>query len=169
MKWWYIIVLFLGVLLGAWVLDKYGIKKPADNISTSATKTVEDKVVLKKISQLATQSIRDKKGVKVEAALIKGTVKNWDYENSVIEFFNGPELWKVKIDSNEAKITVPSKADKSKIISFDGIKNNIYYEKYWQTAFCEGDTINMLITNDAKVKFIDNGGYRQCGFREGSL
>lgn len=163
MKWWYVLVVILGAGIGLWILSKYGVKKINLNNKIAV---VDETVISNEVKTLPTFAITDKKGVRINGVQVVGDVKKWNSEMGIIEILVDEEkLWKLNIDPDEAIISVPDKKDKSKILVVDRMKENIYFERYWKTAFCEGDRVTVIISEN-KVKYIDNGGARDCGFRE---
>lgn len=154
MKWWYVVVLIVGVGIGWWILKNYGIKK---EISLGV---VEESMVQEEVAKLPTIIISDNKGKNVEAVAVDGgIVQKWSPETGEIEFIREEKLWKLTVDPTKAMITIPNISDKSKII-FISDRSSMH----WKTAFCKGDFVSIRLSGN-KVMAIDNGGYRSCGFK----
>jgi len=80
MKWWYVLVLIVGVFLGGWIWGKYGEKR-----ATKVT-IIEGSKIEGEISNETTMIISNKDGKKVEVVQVVGRVSSWDYENGILEF-----------------------------------------------------------------------------------
>jgi hypothetical protein len=154
MKWWYVVVLIVGVGIGWWILKNYGIKKE------TYSGVVEESTVQKEVAKLPTIIISDNKGKKVEAVAVDGgIVQKWSPETGEIEFMREGKLWKLTVDPAVATIFVPSLKNETQVLMVkekSGLR--------WQTAFCKGDFVSIRL-NEGRVVFIDNSGYRSCGFK----
>lgn len=153
MKWWYVVVLILGVGIGWWILKNYGMKKETPMM------VIEESQIKEITKLLPTQVTTDNKGVKQQTVEVVGAVQSWFPETGIIVFVIEGKEWRLNLDPSRAIIFVPSLADKSREIMIKDT-NNIH----WRSAFCKGDMVVIRLAND-KVIFVSNGGYRSCGFK----
>lgn len=148
-------MLMVGVVIGWWILDKYGIK------SAKKTTPMLESSMQEIVDNLPTQIMPDNKGEKVEAVAVDGgIVERWNPDTGEIEFLREDKLWKLTVDPTQATVFVPSKTVKAGVILIADKSN-----PHWKSAFCKGDYVSIRMSEN-KVIFIDNGGYRACGFRE---
>lgn len=152
MKWWYVLILLIGVGIGWWILKNYGIKK---NPSLMDNGSIEEVT-----KNLPTQITIDNTGAKKQTVEIQGIVQKWNPGTGIIEFTSQGKSLNLNIDPKEATIFVPSLKNKEQELM---VKENNGIR--WETAFCNGDMIVVRLSND-KVIFVSNNGYRACGFKD---
>jgi hypothetical protein len=92
MKWWYVLVLIVGVGIGWWILKNYGIKKSTSEVSNPST-----------------QVTTNNKGVKVETGRISGIVQSWDYKNGALEVLVDGKTRNLTIDLTKTRMMVKEK------------------------------------------------------------
>jgi hypothetical protein len=143
----------VGVGMGWWILKNYGIK------NVTPITVVEDSSIKEATKNLPTQFTTDSTGVKKQTVELQGVVQKWNPDTGIIEFTSQNKIWKFNIDPAQVTIFVPSLKNK--------VQELMVKEKSglrWETAFCKGDMISVRLA-DSKVIFIDNAGYRSCGFK----
>ena len=154
MKWWYVLVLLVGVGIGWWFLANYGVK------SSTPVSVIEQDRLIKALNDLPTVITQDKFGVKRDTVNVGGIVQSWDSENGLLEFMRDNKLWKLNIDPESMIIFVVNVSNKNNVISIND-KSNVH----WNTAFCVGDRVSLRLTSTGQLIFIDNDGNRSCGFK----
>lgn len=148
MKWWYVVVLLIGIGIGWWILGISAIKK---------TTTVAENSALK--NALPTMMVTDKSGNKVSAVEVTGVVKNWNPDNGELGVVSDNQTLDLVIDPDSMTIftiSIKNKGQELIVNSKVGLR--------WTTAFCEGDMVSIELSSN-KVILIDNNGYRLCGYK----
>ncbi|MFA5026212.1 MAG: hypothetical protein WC503_06935 [Candidatus Shapirobacteria bacterium] len=154
MKLWYVLVLVLGVGIGFWLLNNFGVK------TSKKMTVVEENNIKNETKELPEGTIIDNKGVKVETKDFVGIVRNWSPETGIIEIDNDNKIWKFTINPSETIIFVPNLKDKSRAILITDTENI-----HWNSAFCLGDYPVTFQIDDDRVVSVNNGGFRPCGFK----
>jgi len=153
MKWWYVLVIFLGIVLGL-VLLSNNIKINKDNL------IIVDRAGLKgEVANLPTIMTTSNKGEKKNTHQLTGIVESWSYKDGLIEVKAAGKIWQFYLDPTETMIFIPSIKNKNQILMVsnkEGLR--------WETAFCETDNVDIRLENE-NVVAISNSGYRSCGFK----
>lgn len=153
MKWWYFLVLLVGMILALLWLN-WGIFDHSKNLDNWKSNNNE-------IEGKPTAFVITKKGENVSVKEISGVVKNWDYENAKLTFEEGEGGEKIiEIDPSKMILMINSLKVKGRDLMVTE-KNGLRWEK----AFCVGDMIVVRIDEDNQPVFLINNGYRSCGFK----
>lgn len=153
MKWWYFLVLAVGMILALLWLNR-GIFDHSKNLDNWESNNSE-------IKGKPTAFVITKKGEKVSVKEIPGVVKNWDYKSAKLTFKEdgvGEKI--IEIDPSQMVIMINSLKERGRDLVVTE-KNGIR----WQSAFCVGDMIVVRIDEDNQPVFLMNNGYRSCGFK----
>lgn len=151
MKWWYGIFVVVGVAVGGYFLRNYQTKKTVS--------MVERENLAEESKKLPMKLTFDSKGIEKQAAELVGVVQSWDPSNAILEIKAQEKIWQFTVDPEKATIFVPSKKNKEQILKVSessGLR--------WEKAFCKDDLVSVRM-DEGVVIFIDNGGYRSCGFK----
>jgi len=152
MKWWYGLVVLVGVVLGLMVFSK--------NIKNKSNLTrVNESEISGEVSNLPTIMTTSKEGKEKNTHQLRGVVESWSPENGLIEVKAVGKIWQFYLDPTKMMIFIPSIKNKDQILmvsSREGLR--------WETAFCETDNVDIRVENE-KVVAISSSGYRSCGFK----
>lgn len=155
-KRFYILLIIIIFLLGA-VFIIYQNKK-------TVFKSTENKIPVVDIS-ISPQAIKigERESLLVGQRIIK--TEGWDYKNSLLslrdEYGKGEE---VKLEPAKMKIMVPLK-NTQKLTGMKVLNESNLGDLHWQTAFCEGDEVNIGTDENGEIIMVMNNGYRVCGFK----
>jgi len=151
MKWWYGVLVAVGVALGGYFLKNYPSQK---------TVSVAERENLAEESEgLPTKVTFDSQGKERQTVELRGVVESWDPDKAILEVKAQEKLWQFTVDPKEATIFVPSRKNKEQILKVSE-KSGMR----WETAFCKGDLVSVRLA-EGVVILIDNSGYRSCGFK----
>lgn len=127
-------------------------------------KGTEDKIPVVDIS-ISPQAIRvgERESLLVGQRIAK--TEGWDYKNSLLslrdEHGKGEEI---KLEPAKMKIMVPLK-NTQKLTGMKVLNESNLDDLHWQTAFCEGDEVNIGTDENGEIIMVMNNGYRVCGFK----
>lgn len=153
MKWWYALIIFVGVALGLILLSNIRKKK------TGNFTYVDNTTMKGEVANLPMIKTTSKEGEEKNTRQLNGIVQSWSHEDGLIEVGAAGKIWQFYLDPIKAIIFVPSIKEKERIFmvsSREGLR--------WETAFCETDSVDIRLENDTVVA-ISNSGYRSCGFK----
>lgn len=154
MKWWYVVVLMVGVGLGWWLLDKYGVK------TSTPVAVIKEGKIQTELLALPTQMYLDiATGKKIETVQISGLVRSWEPDTGTLEMSVGGKIWILTIDLAKTRMIVNSLKDKSSELVITD-KNSLN----WSRGFCEGDEVSVFLKGQGVV-FVSNNGFRKCGYK----
>lgn len=127
-------------------------------------KSTEDKIPVVDIS-ISPQAIRigERETLLVGQRITK--TEGWDYKNSLLilrdEYGKDEEI---KLEPAKMKIMVPLK-NTQKLTGMKVLNESNLGDLHWQTAFCEGDEVNIGTDENGEIIMVMNNGYRVCGFK----
>jgi hypothetical protein len=150
MKWWYVLVLIVGIVIGWWVIEVYKVTKVPVN---------KDGDIGDMGRGLPTQMVSDVDGKKVSSVQITGIVKSWDPNTGMVQYVKDNKLLELTINPAQTTVYVPSIKNKKQILIAKD-RNSLR----WRTAFCGGDFVSFFLAGD-KVVMASNNGYRSCGYQ----
>jgi hypothetical protein len=119
MKWWYVLVIFLGIVLGL-VLLSNNRKINKDNL------TIVNRAGLKgEVANLPTIMTTSNKGEKKNTHQLTGVVESWSPENGLIEVKAAGKIWQFYLDPVEMMIFIPSIKNKNQILMVSNKEGSI--------------------------------------------
>ena len=137
MKWWYVLVIFVGVALGLILLSNNR-KINKDNL------TIVDRAGMRgEVANLPTIITTSKKGEEKNTYQLTGIVKSWSNKDGLIEVKAAGKIWQFYLDPTEMMIFIPSIKNKNQILMVsnkEGLR--------WETAFCETDNVDVRVENE---------------------
>ena len=151
MKWWYGVLVVVGVAGGGYFLRNYQTKKTVS--------VVERENLAEESKKLPTKLTSDSQGTEKQAVELAGVVQNWDSGKAILEIKAQEKIWQFTIDPEKATIFVPSRKNKGQILK---VSESSGFR--WETAFCKDDLVSVRLV-EGVVILIDNSGYRSCGFK----
>jgi len=154
MKWWYVLVVLVGVVLGWWILQQFGEKR------STKVGIVKEEEIQVKTADLPNMFYTDKTGKRVETVQLVGQVVKWNPEKGLLDFDSNGKRWQVVIDLSKATMLVNSIKESTKSLSVAETS-----DPNWRTGFCPSDEVVVKLAGK-EVVFVINNGYRTCGFRD---
>ena len=144
MKWWYGLIILVGVVLGLFLFNK---------------SKIENQKGGRQKQQI--QITSDVEGKPVETSEVFGVVEEWDYNSGKLTLREeqSAKEWLFILEPSQTTIFIPSLQNKGQILK---VSNKT--SERWKTAFCKGDFVTVKAAEEKAVA-VDNGGYRSCGFK----
>ncbi|MFA5025393.1 MAG: hypothetical protein WC503_02730 [Candidatus Shapirobacteria bacterium] len=154
MRWWYVIVLVLGIFVGIWIWIQFG-----KRTSTRVSIVEGNRIQLETLNEVSS-FMTNKNGKNVKVVQVLGRVRSWNPENAVLEFSQGSKIWRVVIDLTKAVMLVNSLK-----VAGNSFSVNDQSDPNWKGGFCPGDEVVLKLNSDEVMSIINNG-YRYCGFKD---
>ena len=152
MKWWYGLVVLVGVLFGLMIFSK--------NIKNKSNLTrVNGGEISGEVVNLPTIMTISKEGEEKNTHQLRGIVESWSPETGLIEVKAAGKIWEFNLDPTEMMIFIPSIKNKDQMLMVSNREG-----MRWKTAFCEADYVDVRLEKE-KVVTISSSGYRSCGFK----
>jgi hypothetical protein len=153
MKWQYVAVVILGLVIGWWVFWK------DDGQKSNNTKYIGSDAAEIASLNLPTRTVNDNKGVIKTVVEVQGIAKKWHSDTGMLDFESEGKDWSVEIDPKKTIIYTVGRKTKGVVIMVDS-KESLH----WNNVFCEGDRV-LLQMEGSQVIVVDNAGFRYCGFK----
>jgi len=95
---------------------------------------------------------------------LSGVVSNWDWQRGVLTVNLDDKIvndFKISPPQTILMVPVSQNYDDDKSLHILRRANGLH----WETAFCEGDTVSLMINENQDVMNVVNTGIRTCGFK----